>query len=71
MATTIKELIDLLLGFPPEAAVVLSIDAEGNDFRPLATSSGTVFAWYGPDPGAISHERAEGATRCVVLWPEH
>lgn len=76
MSVTVRELIEGLQSVDPELVVVLSSDAEGNNFRKMdeAMSIGL----FNPDEGIfLSPEDLEDedsyieddAKQVVVLWP--
>jgi hypothetical protein len=68
MSITVKQLRESLNGLDDSLLVVLSKDAEGNDFSPLVEVEGPLT--YIPDSG-WSGEIIEDHDNdnCVVLWP--
>jgi len=70
---TVRELIELLQEQDPESIVVMSKDAEGNDFRPVASEMPHSTGFFTPErkdliwTGEFSEE--EGEFSCVTLWP--
>lgn len=71
---TVAELIEALSEAPGDSLVVLSSDAEGNDYRPLAYADLARYApvetWYGDvlDEDA-DEEDYDGVVDAFVLWP--
>lgn len=76
---TVQELIDELSGLPRNAFVVLSSDAEGNNYRKIDYAEG---GYLSEDPGygeldlllsdeldEYDDEVNEGLTETVVIWP--
>lgn len=62
---TVRELMDVLKGYPENHQVVLSKDAEGNDFSPLDEVS---HEDYQAD-SSWSGELGVGRENAVCLWP--
>jgi hypothetical protein len=78
----VKELIENLSKFDPEAEVILQKDSEGNGYSPLAGAdddavyleenswSGIVFTLSsGHLEADMEKEEFEVLPKCVVLWP--
>jgi len=67
----VKELIKLLNDLPPEALVVLSKDAEGNGYSPLATDGLGLYQYVANCTwaGEIYPTDEEEGEEAVVLWP--
>lgn len=76
---TVQELIDELSGLPRNAFVVLSSDAEGNNYMKIDSAEG---GYLTEDPGygeldlllsdeldEYDDEVNEGLTETVVIWP--
>lgn len=63
----VKELIEILKPLDPEAEVILSKDAEGNNYSPLSDySSGK----YIPDSTwSGEFESRRGKYNAICLWP--
>jgi len=82
---TVGELIDWLAGQPRGRIVVMSSDAEGNSFSPLADAGESLYVaestWAGdiyPTPEDIADDdqytdeddgAPDEAVRVVLLWP--
>lgn len=65
----VKELIELLQKEDPEREVVMSKDAEGNDFSPLVEDFST--GQYVPEntwSGEFIQDQQEGQ-KALCLWP--
>lgn len=79
MTATVGQLVAVLLELPQDAVVVLSKDAEGNGFPPVASPVGeygfsTGFyeaesTWSGEYFNADDDERPDDAVEAVCLWP--
>lgn len=78
----VKELIEELSKFDPEAEVILQKDSEGNGYSPLSGAdddavyqeenswSGMVYTLSsGHDEACLDQEEFEALPNCVVLWP--
>lgn len=68
MTVTVQELIEELKKMDPEAIVIMSKDAEGNNFSPLYATSDKYF--YQADTtysGSIS--KTKEGKKAFVLWP--
>jgi hypothetical protein len=65
MPTTVRDLIEELNQMPPDALVVQSADAEGNDFSPFLAVSREQYVPDTPWRGRL----ADGLPNAVVLWP--
>lgn len=64
---TVAKLIKLLSKQDPKSLVVLSSDAEGNSFSPLAVATPL---YYDADDNAVGEEdEVTNGKACVVLWP--
>ena len=63
---TVRELIQKLEALPGTDLVVLSRDAEGNDFSPVAIVEGVAETW---DPKRRELVPANRKGDVVVLWP--
>lgn len=79
MALIVKDLIEILATLPPHAYVIVSSDAEGNQFRYLdAEPSIGVFddeenEFYSDDFDDEATEEDEpgfGPVTAIALWPE-
>lgn len=80
---TVKQLIEELNGHDPERIVVMSRDAEGNGYSPLAESTTGAYApettWYGEVglekltqeniADGYGEEDVVDGQPCLVLWP--
>jgi hypothetical protein len=79
VTATVGQLVTALLELPQDAVVVLSKDAEGNGFSPVAApvdedgySTGFYRAettWSGEMFGGDDEERPDDAVEAVCLWP--
>ncbi len=71
--TTVRQLIEELKGFDPDAVVVLSCDAEGNGYSPLYAMGECRYRPDMPWHGEVDHpdEPFEDADSvpAVGLWP--
>jgi hypothetical protein len=70
-AITVKQLRERLALCPDDAIVVLSKDAEGNDFSPLPFDDGLAIGRYVADSTWSGEFRAddEAEVVAVCLWP--
>lgn len=76
---TVKELIEILKDLPEDREIVMSCDAEGNGYSPLADADPQ--RWYTPETtwsGDVHHpddiesgevELDESSKLVVLLWP--
>jgi hypothetical protein len=67
---TIDQLINSLKVYPPDTKVILSRDAEGNGFRPLADYSEEVWDGLYREIVEISDIPIGSLQTVIVLWPE-
>lgn len=61
-------------GIDDNTLIVMSNDAEGNSFSPLAKITPASYHPLTEDRGEIYHDapvREENDERCIVLWPEN
>lgn len=64
---TVGALLDKLAELPREAYVVLSSDAEGNDYHPMSDFSRE--EWISQGYGGELGEDPDEENNCVVFWP--
>lgn len=71
MAKTVKEVIDILSAFPQDSFLVLSSDAEGNNFHHF-TEASNEFS-FEPESYYVEladpYEFEEDQHNVVVMWP--
>lgn len=65
----VKELIDALKELPQDALVVMSKDAEGNGYSPLADIGQYKYAAHCTWAGEIYPTDEEEGEEAIVFWP--
>lgn len=72
-AMTVRQLRETLADMPEDALVVLSKDAEGNDFSPVESAERSfslnyyraITTWY----GEIEEGERDGLPLALIIWP--
>ena len=67
MAWTVDQLIAYLQTCDQKAVIVLSKDAEGNEYSPLAVSDATFYHPETTYSGDVTDDTSD--VPCVALWP--
>jgi hypothetical protein len=71
---TVRDLINRLREYPPDAIVVMSSDAEGNTFSPLDDEMAVGLyrpqtSWNGQFRATDDESTRDDAVGAVALWP--
>lgn len=74
MSKTVKELIEELSKYPPETKVMMSGDAEGNDFSAFADAATSAWVQHNQYYGEAVHpddvdDYGDDLETVLVLWP--
>lgn len=69
MSLTVKQLIEKLQKFNPDAMIVMSRDAEGNSYSPAQSVEPAFYVEEKPWHGYLAEEAVAGTTEAVVFWP--